>query len=266
MKNVSVLNLTRRLVCVVLLALLLGPGITSSCQPNEIDGGQRAAIIDQLSVDYPNEAFIQQVTSLLEGIGLGVDVYTGDQVAVDLYRRLPSPGYRVIIFRVHSGLLEGNPEHDGMTWLYTNEPYSKTDHVMDQLGNRVSRAQASREAPPFFAVSSKFVDEAMTGDFNGTVVIIMGCDGMHLADLALAFIGKGAAVTIGWNRSVTMDYTDTVMLAVLKKTCVGNATIIDALLQTMQEYGPDPETGAILQYYPQAGGLETLADLVSISD
>jgi len=152
-----------------------------------------------------------------------------------------------------------------MTWLYTNEPYSKTDHVMDQLGDRVSRAQVNREAPPFFAVSSKFVSDAMTGDFNGTAIIMMGCDSMHLSDLALAFIGKGAAVTIGWNRSVTMSYTDTVMLALLRKTCEDQTKIIDALLETMQQYGPDPDMGAILQYYPEAGGLETLPDLVSLT-
>jgi len=70
----------------------------------------KAAIIDQLYSLQPNEAFISEVTKELEDYGFEVDIYQGDEVTVDLYRQLPGYGYKVIIFRAHSGLLGSEGE------------------------------------------------------------------------------------------------------------------------------------------------------------
>ena len=39
-------------------------------------------------------------------------------------------------------------------------------------------------------------------DFDGTVIIMMGCDSLHYTDMATAFVEKGAAAYIGWDASV----------------------------------------------------------------
>ena len=75
------------------MVLLLGPGLAAGCQQNEIDKVPRAVIIDQLSLEHPNAAFVKEVSNLLETMGLVVDVFSGNDVDVDLYRRLPRLGY-----------------------------------------------------------------------------------------------------------------------------------------------------------------------------
>jgi len=69
-------------------------------------GKPRAVIVDQLSSFRENEAFITEVTGELEDYGFEVDLYQGDNITVDFYRQLPTHGYKLIIFRAHSGLLE----------------------------------------------------------------------------------------------------------------------------------------------------------------
>jgi hypothetical protein len=51
----------------------------------------KAAIIDHLYDLQPDEAFIVQITQYLEGYDF----------KVDLYRKLPTHEYQLIIFRVH---------------------------------------------------------------------------------------------------------------------------------------------------------------------
>jgi len=63
--------------------LALRPG--SSEQP----GPPRAAIVDQLSLTSPNQAFVQEATSMLEGAGYAVDYYPGEQVTIEFYQDLP---------------------------------------------------------------------------------------------------------------------------------------------------------------------------------
>lgn len=42
----------------------------------------------------------------LEAAGFKVDIYEGKEVSVNFYRELPKYGYRLIIFRAHSGLMQ----------------------------------------------------------------------------------------------------------------------------------------------------------------
>ena len=60
----------------------------------------KAAIADQLYVLQPKQDFIQQTTQEFEVYGFGVDLHSG----------LPGHGYKVIVFRAHSGLLGSEGE------------------------------------------------------------------------------------------------------------------------------------------------------------
>lgn len=246
----------------IFLIILAGLLSVVGCSQSESPTAMKAAIIDQLDVLYPNEVFIKNATQQLETLGLEVDVFHGDEITVDFYRHLPEQGYRIIIFRVHSGLLAGNPNHEGITWLYTNEPYSKTAHLTDQLTDRATMAQTSMDSPKFFAISSKFIQNGMKGEFDNTVIILLGCDSMHLTDLAFSLVDRGASVCIGWHRSVTLDHSDSTFSILLDKLCSSNTNIVEGMLETMQECGPDPETGATLKYYPQNSGIKELEALI----
>ena len=169
------------------------------CLPNEPanpdnPGELKAAIIDQLYSLQPNEAFVSEVTKELEDYGFEeVDIYRGDDVTVELYKKLPSYGYKLIIFRAHSGLLASKGETIERTCLFTNEPYSEREHVPEQLSDQLAKARIDEHHPWVFGIGDEFVSRNMEGNFDNTVVMMMGCSCLYLDDLAQAFIDKGAS-------------------------------------------------------------------------
>jgi len=222
----------------------------------------KAAIIDHLCILNPNPAFIQETTQKLEDFGFQVDVYRGNDGTVDLYRKLPTYGYELIIFRVHSGLLGVDPKIINRTWLFTTEPYSRMRHVTEQLTDQVTYAKTHDDAPWVFAISAKFITQSMEGQFNDTAIIMMGCDCLHFEDLAQAFIQKGASTYIAWDVSVLLDYVDDATTTLIEKLCSEELTIATAVARTMEEKGPDPDYGAVLKYYPQQSGAKTLRQVI----
>jgi len=192
----------------MLILALPGLILFGACSAPNPKAEAKAAIIDQLCTLQPTPAFIEQTTQELTDYGFKVDVYHGDAVTVDLYRKLPAYGYKLIIFRAHSGLLGVDPRVVNRTWLFTAEPYSKTRHVTEQLTDQVTYAKTYDEGPWIFAISAKFIDKSMEGQFNDTAIIMMGCDCFHVKDLAQAFIQKGASTYIAWDVSVLLDYVD----------------------------------------------------------
>ena len=259
------MKLNRDVALVVLALVCLGLIACGACSaPIEpsTTGEAKAAVVDQLYALRPNETFTNEITQELGKIGYKVDVYRGDAVTVDLYRKLPSYGYGIIIFRVHSGLLGVDPKVSGKTWLFTSEVYSTTKHVSEQLSDQVTYAKTSDDAPWVFAICDKFIAQSMEGQFNNTAIIMMGCDCLHFEDLARAFIQKGASAYLAWDVSVTLDYVDDATLALIKKLCSKDLTIEVAVAQTMKEKGPDPKYGAVLKYYPPESGNKTLKQLL----
>ena len=244
--------------------LILGlPGLIlfGACSAPSPKLEARAAIIDQLYNLQPNEAFIEQTTRYLEDYGFEVDLYQGDAVTVDLYRELPTYGYKLILFRVHSGLLGVDPKVTNRTWLFTAEPYSKTKHLTEQLTDQVTYAKPYDDTPWIFAISAKFIAESMKGQLSNTAIIMMGCDCLHFEDLAQAFIQKGASTYIAWDVSVLLDYVDDATITLVEKLCSEELTIGAAVAQTMDEKGPDPDYGAVLNYYPGQSGDKTIKQL-----
>jgi hypothetical protein len=101
-----------------------------------------------------------------------------------------------------------------------------------------------------FSISPEFIRESMTKNFDNTVVIMMGCAGIYLTDLAEAFIGKGASAYLAWDASVELDYVDEATPYLIGQLCSENVTIKEAVDSTMDVIGPDPKHGAELKYYP----------------
>jgi hypothetical protein len=230
-------------------------------QPPDNTGKPKAAIVDQLSSFRENEAFIANVTSELEGYGFEVDLYQGDNITVDFYRGLSSHGYKLIVFRAHSGILEGEEQTYYKTTLFTNEKYSSLKYVTDQLSDRLFEASIGEGYPWVFSISPKFIGESMTKKFDDTVIIMMGCSGIYLTDLAEAFVDKGASVYLAWDVSVDLDYVDEATPYLIEQLCSENTTIKEAVDSTMVDIGPDPRHGAELKYYPSGTGDKTLEEL-----
>jgi hypothetical protein len=228
--------------------------------PNNV-GGLRAVIVDQLSSVRENEEFVANVTKELEDYGFVVDLYQLDEVDVDLYRQLATQGYKFIIFRAHSGLLAENEVTQDRTVLFTNEQYSRLQHYPEQVNDRLVMARVDERHPMVFGIPPKFISESMEGRFDDSVVIMMGCSGLFMRDLAEAFVDKGASVYIAWNGTVELYYVDQATPYLVRQLCSGNMTIKEAVDNTRAVVGPDPQHKAGLEYYPSASGDRKLEEL-----
>ena len=253
------------------LAIVLGivAIVAIGCNPsiNELTDSQgfgklKAVIVDQLYSLQPNETCIDQMTQQLEDYGFAVDIYQGDVVTVDLYRELPATGYKLIIFRTHAGLLASKGETIKRTCLFTNERYSETKHVPEQLTDQLAKARIDENHPWVFGIGDEFVTQSMEGEFDNTIIIMMGCSCLHLEDLAQAFIDKGASAYLGWNATVDLNYVDEATPYLIEQVCRENATIKEAARNTMVKIGPDPKYHAVLKYYPLQSGNRTLEQLI----
>jgi hypothetical protein len=218
------------------------------------DGLPRAAIIDQLAFNIPNEAFVTEATGLLEQAGYEVSYYPSEQIDVDFYRQLPGRGYDFILFRAHADRLEATAK-DGTKFddvvLFTTEPYDRGEHVPDQANNSLVIAKYSEDGDPYFGVAPQFF-ESGRGDFDGATLVVMGCEGFLTERTAQAFVDDmGAAAYVSWNETVSAGHTDQATERLLEHLLIEKKTIQDAVALTMADIGPDPIFGSSLEAYPQ---------------
>jgi hypothetical protein len=257
-------NYLNIIAAVFILAIAVLP---LSCYTPDQDhkDGNRAAIIDQLYLRQPNPAFIAESTQILGSYGFSVDVWQGAQITVDLYRKLPSLGYKFILLRVHSGLLvsleNGKENTLNTTYLFTAENYTTTRYVTEQLTDKVSNAMMEENYPLVFAVNSGFIKDAK-GEFDHTVVLAMGCESYEYDDMPKAFIAKGASVYIGWTDVVTLEHVDSVTLDLLHNLCSDNMTLAQGISKTTDDLGKDPYFDSYLRYYPAERGNMTVNELI----
>ncbi len=219
------------------------PTITDSA------AGPRAAIVDHLSLRQPNPAFAETATELLEQAGYAVDYYPGEQVTVEFYRHLPSWGHELLILRVHSALGRvGDRPADWVT-LFTSDSYNKAWYRKELEKRRLSRVSYYEGGPQYFGIMPGFIKSSMKGDFPGTTIIIMGCDGLKSDTIAEAFVQKGANAVVAWDGLVSPQHTDTVTERLLQHLLTDGLTIEEAVTQAMAEVGPDPSYGSVLRVY-----------------
>jgi hypothetical protein len=247
-----------RIICVGLLYILACVFFHQSVQAAEVYGSEspraRAAIVDHLSVSYPNPVFVKACKALLEGAGYAVDYYPGKEVTVEFYRNLPAHGYEFIVLRVHSAYID---KYLSLA-MFTNEPFDKHRYVYEQLRNRVACGYIKpyhEGDPRCLVITDKFVRHSMKGSFANTVIIMMGCDGVKKC-MATAFLEKGAQVYIGWDGPVSAVHTDRATMHMLRHLLAEGQTIGRATMETMQKVGYEPQYKSSLLFWPiEAGSL-----------
>jgi hypothetical protein len=230
-------------VLAIAALVVVGPGSDPFGAGNEADDGiLRAGIVDQLSLTAPNPEFRQEATDLLEENGYAVEYIAGEDVTVDLYRSLPERDYDLLILRVHSTAEVSRGEEDvTAVSLFTGEPYSRELYYDEQVDGRVGFAQYTEESDKLFGVTSKFVRSSMEGEFDDTVVLMMGCQGFINAEGAEAFASRGAKAFIGWDGLVSANHTDEATQTLLRYLVVQGQEPAEAIAQTMAAVGPDPD-------------------------
>ncbi len=196
-------------------AVLLLVMTTPAAPPPQRD----VVIIDTLPNTGPRD-FATKSREILEPAGYNIRSHTGRNVTIELIKSLGDTP--LLVIRAHSSVFD-----DGV-WFYTGEPYSNTEHVLEQLTNEVHIGRTSPEATPTFAVGSAYIRGSLRGRLNGTIVILMGCDGLARGDLADAFADSGASAIVGWDGPVSVEQTDAATLELLRQLA-GGATLADAL-------------------------------------
>jgi len=227
-----------------------------SSQPSETQFANKAALIDQLSIAYPNPSFTEGFIRMSEAVGLTPEIFTGSEVTLDLYRRLPSMGYRIIVFRVHQStpaevlLPMDHPVTGYPVYLFTGERYNEHKYVVEQLTDLVVPAREINGSNVYFSIGPEFV-QSMDGEFPNTVIVLAGCSGLYSAELADSFIIKGASVVLGWQRFVQMDYTDKAIDRLLRAILLEKITFYRSVLVMTSEVGLDPTYETNLLIYPE---------------
>ena len=194
-------------------------------------GLPKAAIVDQLSLTYPNPGFIQGTTKTLEQAGYIVDYYSGEEVTVDLYRYLPQNDYEYLLFRVHSTPAKWGKEQELVTLLFTSEEFSFSSHTKDHEKRTLGRVRYNKGAEKYFGIGPHFVQLRMYGRFDGAIIILMGCDVLRFNHLAQAFMDKGAKAVIGWDKEVSANHTDLATERLLKYLLVDQLETKEAVVE-----------------------------------
>ena len=250
-------------IILIIIALAIPACSNHSADDHSIQ--DRAAIIDQLYLLESNPTFIAETTAILESYGFTVDLWQGEEVTVEFYRELPQHDYKLIVLRVHSGLLLALEESEikplETTYLFTGETYKTTKYVSEQLTDKVSNALMAEDFPLVFAVNSRFIKDSK-GNFDNTAIITMGCESYYFDDMATAFIEKGASVYIGWSTVVSLKYVDATTLDLLGNLCTENMTVAQGITETMAELGHDPYFHAYLKHYPSESGSKKIRELI----
>ena len=207
-----------------------------------------AVIVDHLSLTAPSPEFVDAATHTLEEAGFTVDYFPGEEVTVDFYRNLQTKGYELIIFRAHSSQIQG--EWKGKmydeTVLFSDEPYDKTLYVDEQKDFSLGQVYASEGGPRFFGIGSGFVRSSMRGNFEGTTINMMGCNGLKTRTTAQAFLDRGAKAVVSWDSDVSSGHTDRATERLLELLAGEGLTPEEAVAQTADELGPDPAYDAEL--------------------
>jgi len=232
---------------------------------------RKVALIDQLSIAFPNPSFSNELVRVSRDAGFTVDLYSGSEVNIDLYRGLPSMGYRLIVFRVHQStpveylLPRSRPVTGHPVYLFTGEPYTEHKYVVEQLSDLVVPAREINGSKIYFAIGPQFV-QSMSGKFPNTVIVLAGCSGLYSADLADSFIVKGASIVVGWQRFVQMDYTDKAIVRFLKAIMLDQATFYRGVLTTISDVGLDPSYKTSLLCYPEERSRLTFNEAIQLKE
>ena len=209
-------------------------------------------ILDQLASYNRNEELITTVRSYLAQAGYTVEVFSGTQITVDLYRQLPSRGYGVIILRVHSSstmeIGDSRVASGAPVYLLTGEPHNQLGYTYDQMMGYVRPVRI--DSGTFFGIGPEFVAQRMQGTFRDTIIILAGCESLKNTNMAKALIAKGASHVIGWSDTVELAHNDKAIISLTRALFERRLSPTKAVTSTMQEIGKDPTFQSFLICYP----------------
>jgi len=253
-------NRTLALASTILVALIVGGILLSRFfwQPTPIEFPFNAAIVDQLSLEFPNDEYniSGSVPSMLKNAGFNVSYFGSENVDVAFYRGLAKYGYGIIILRTHSA----QRETETLVDLFTSERFDTGKYDSELVNGLVTVGYYSRSpSARYFTIPPKFI-ESFTDRFPKSIVIAMGCNTLNATctETAEAFIGKGAIAYVGWTGLVATPHTDAETIRLLHAFLNESKTLDQAVRATK----PDLDyPNSKMTYYPNVAANLTLSSL-----
>lgn len=239
-------------VAIAIMAILILTGFFLYRYPNQ-PSQPKAAIIDQLSSSqltetsrFPNKTFIETAKELLYKRFPKVDYYS-DNATVDQYKRLPSLGYKLIIWRAHSAL----DLKSKYIAIFASERYDPKIYHQYLAHDQLTLCNITDDPNLYFGITPKFVKECMSGRFEDTVIIFMSCNGLKLEyyKTAETFREKGVKVFISWTGWIDPSDNDHATTLLLHYLIDENNTIREAVDKT-PSYSSPLWGPSRLDYYP----------------
>ena len=236
-------------IIVFIIGLVSYFGFSSLSQSTETEEETivwRAAIIDGLSEDVPNPGLISEKSRLLESAGYNVTVFNGSRVNVELFKKLPKMGFKLIIMRLHGGRIRQPIGLFIGSGIFA-EPFSEGKYEYEYYSGYFLKGVAYIGGKEYFVITPAYVSDKFEGRFPDSAIIILSCYSMWDKVLASSFIKRGASIVVGIDKKADIRYLDKVGLELVKQISQG-LSIEEAVSKTMEKIGPDPTTGAKLLY------------------
>jgi hypothetical protein len=152
--------------------------------------------------------------------------------------------------------------------LFTNEKWSdfeaSTTYLADIMADRLAKVRVEEDSPEYFGIFPNFV-RVMNGNFDNTIIVMMGCQTLMTPSMAEAFIEKGAKICIGWTGPVSVEHADNSIIALLKHLITEKETIFEAVSKTTEELGEDPDWGGGLAWYPLSEGNLVFTEIIKLT-
>lgn len=256
------------IVSVAIAVSIIGIFLHDTAEANNVDSYDivpKAAIIDQLYDDNPNELFHETASMFLENAGYQVEIFTTKDVTVDFYKKLPLQNYKFVIVRSH-GAADANAQNS--VTLFTGEKYTTDKYISEQLLGQIKKGAPLAEVnflvngsdlswdivnntystftmpasaittsdEEYFLITPAFVDTGMDGKFSQTTFVLGGCSTMHTDSMAQSLIKRGASSVVGWDDTVGAIDNDLAMLQLLERLLVKNIEMEDAIDSVMNYF------------------------------
>ena len=179
-------------------------GLSQSPETEEETIVRRAAIIDGLSEDVPNPGLISEMSRLLESAGYNVTVFNGSRVNVELFKKLPKMGFKLIIMRLHGGRIRQPIGLFIGSGIFA-EPFSEGKYEYEYYSGYLLKSVAYIGGKEYFVITPAYVSEKFQGKFPGSAIIILSCYSMWDQVLASSFIDRRASIVVGIDKKRIYD-------------------------------------------------------------
>jgi len=214
----------------------------------------KAVLIDGIAFTDPNPKFTRSIKEILNKANITLDIYEGEEVTIDLLLRKIG-GYGLIILRLHSAI----DEKYGFLYIFSAEKYdkevynSKYAREEKKLYPGAIREGITFKNESYFALSADSLGYLGDKGLNGSIIILMGCNGTDSQQAINKLFERGVKAIIAWNGYVDLDHTDETIIELLKEVYENHIDFPRAVEKIMKDKGADPVWKSKLEYIANSG-------------